>query len=80
MNVVGMMSVPKKNNLWRFLMNTNEIIDTLCNMSPALRKELLNKLVTFVLSDLSEAEKKELLQTVLAGQKKDRQVIEMVEH
>ncbi|MCG2775757.1 MAG: hypothetical protein L6406_08770 [Desulfobacterales bacterium] len=61
-------------------MNTNEIIDTLCNMSPALRKELLNKLVTFVLSDLSEAEKKELLQTVLAGQKKDRQVIEMVEH
>lgn len=61
-------------------MGKDRIEDILSGMSPALKKGLLNGLVASLLSDLKENEKKELLQAIVAGGKKNRQVIEMVEH
>jgi hypothetical protein len=61
-------------------MDKNKIGETLSSMSPALKKELLDRLVTSLLSDLNEQEKKELLQTVLTGSKKNRKLIDMVEY
>lgn len=61
-------------------MDEGKIQDILSGMGPSLKKELLNTLVTSLLSELKETEKKELLQTVVTGGRKNRQVIEMVEH
>lgn len=61
-------------------MGKGRIEDILSDMSPSLKKELLNGLVTSLLSDLKETEKKELLQAIVSGGRKNRQVIEMVEH
>lgn len=61
-------------------MDESKIGEALSSMSPALKKELLDNLVTSLLSDLNETEKKELLQTVLTGRKKNRKLVDMVEY
>ncbi len=61
-------------------MDNDKIEDILSNMSPVLKKELLNSLVTSLMNELNEAEKKDLLQTVLMGQKESRELAVMVEH
>ena len=60
-------------------MAREEIGEMFSNMSPALKKELLNDLVASLLSEVSEKDKKEVLQAVLAGRKGSGQVIDMVE-
>ncbi|NOY64747.1 MAG: hypothetical protein GXO97_05030 [Nitrospirae bacterium] len=61
-------------------MNESRINDILAHLDPSIKKELLNSLVNMLLEDLSETEKKELLHKVASGDKRNRQVIEMVEH
>ncbi len=61
-------------------MDKNKIGETLSSMSPVLKKELLDSLVTSLLSDLNETEKKELLQTILTGRKKNQKLVDMVEY
>lgn len=61
-------------------MGNDKIGDLLSSLSPELKKELLDGMVASLLSDLNEAEKKKLLQTVLAGRKESRELATMVEH
>ncbi len=61
-------------------MDDSKFLDTLFNMDPALRKDLLDRLVASLLSGLNEAEKKDVLQTVLSGRKKNKHLIDMVEY
>lgn len=61
-------------------MNDSRINDILVRLDPSMKKELLNSLVNMLLEDLSEIEKKELLHRVVSGGRKNRQVIDMVEH
>lgn len=61
-------------------MDKSKIGETLSNMSPALKKEFLDSLMTSLLSDLNETEKRKLLQSVLTGRKKNRELVEMVEY
>ncbi len=61
-------------------MDDSKFLDTLFNMDPALRKDLLDRLVASLINGLNEAEKKEVLQTVLTGRKKNKRLIDMVEY
>lgn len=61
-------------------MNKERLEDVLLGLGPAVKKEMLDALVKFLLSDLQETEKKELLQKVVAGGRENRQVIDMVDH
>ena len=61
-------------------MDKSKIGETLSNMSPALKKEFLDSLMTSLLSDLNKTEKRKLLQSVLTGRKKNRKLVEMVEY
>ena len=56
-------------------MDKSKIGETLSSMSPALKKETLDSRVISLLSDLNETEKKELLQAVLTGRKKNRKLV-----
>ncbi|MBZ0158240.1 MAG: hypothetical protein K8I29_18755 [Alphaproteobacteria bacterium] len=49
-------------------------------LNPAAKKELLDGLIVALLSDLDEAEKKEMLATVLTGRKQSQQLTAMVEY
>jgi len=70
----------RKENDEGYLMDDSKFLDTLFNMDPALRKDLLDRLVASLLSGLNEAEKKDVLQTVLSGRKKNKHLIDMVEY
>jgi hypothetical protein len=61
-------------------MTKKNIEDILSGASPALKKELLDSLLYFLVRDLNVAEKKEVLGVVLASQKNSGQVLDMVEH
>ncbi len=56
------------------------IRDVLSSLEPSVKKELLNSLVSMLIEELTEAEKKELLQRVATGGRKSREIIEMVEY
>jgi hypothetical protein len=60
-------------------MNKDKIDDLFSKMSPVLKKELLNDLVASLLKDVSETDKKQVLQSILAGRTGSGQVIDMVE-
>lgn len=60
-------------------MSNEEIADILSGMSPALKKELLERLTGALLNELGEKEKTALFQTVLKGRGKTPPVIDMVE-
>lgn len=61
-------------------MGEKEIKQILSGMSPTAKKDLLDGLVVHILSELGEDIKKEVLQTVIAGRKENRQLSAMVEH
>ncbi len=61
-------------------MSESTIQNILAGMSPSARKELLDKLVFALVSDLNETEKKETLQTVLSERKESQRLESMVEH
>ncbi len=54
--------------------------DILSVMSPSVKKKLLDNLIKSLLSDMQETEKKELFQKLVSGGRKNRQVIDMVDH
>jgi hypothetical protein len=58
----------------------DKIGETLSSLSPALKKEILHSLVAALLSDLTEEERIEFLQTVRTRREKSGELIEMVEH
>lgn len=60
-------------------MEKEKIGDLLSKLTPALKKELLNDLVSSLLKDVSETDKKQVLQSILAGRQGSGQVIDMVE-
>lgn len=64
----------------RYFMDDSKFLDSLLGMNPALRKDLLDRLVASLINGLNEAEKKEVLQTVLTGRKKNKRLIDMVEY
>jgi hypothetical protein len=61
-------------------MGEKEIKQMLSGMNPAAKRELLDGLVLHILSELNEDVKKDLLRTVVTGQKENRQLTSMVEH
>lgn len=61
-------------------MGEKEIKQMLSGMNPAAKKELLDGLVVHILSELNEDVKKDLLRTVVTGQKDNRQLASMVEY
>ncbi len=61
-------------------MSESKIEDILAGMSPSVKKELLDKLVFALVSDLNETEKKEMLQMVFNEPKESQRVASMVEH
>lgn len=60
-------------------MDGETIKNTFSRLEPSVKKEVLNSLVNMLIEELTEAEKKELLQRVAAGGRKGREMIEMVE-
>ena len=54
--------------------------EMISGLSPSLKKELLNELVASLLKEVSEEDKKQVLQAVLSSKKGSGQVIDMVEH
>jgi hypothetical protein len=61
-------------------MGERDITQMLSGMSPTAKKELLDGLVVHILSELNEDVKKDLLRTVVTGQKENRQLASMVEY
>jgi hypothetical protein len=61
-------------------MGEKDIKQLLSGMSLASKKELLDGLVVHILSELNEDVKKDLLRTVVTGQKDNRQLSSMVEY
>jgi len=61
-------------------MDDTKFLDSLLSMDPAFRKDLLDRLVASLINGLNEAEKKEVLQTVLTGRKKNKRLVDMVEY
>jgi len=61
-------------------MGEKDIKQMLSGMSAASKKEFLDGLVVHILSELNEDVKKDLLRTVVTGQKENRQLTSMVEH
>ncbi|MHB8846086.1 MAG: hypothetical protein ACYC7L_15205 [Nitrospirota bacterium] len=60
-------------------MDKDKMGELFSKMNPASRKELLNDLVAFLLKDVSAADKKEVLQSILSGRQGSGQVVDMVE-
>lgn len=60
-------------------MREEELKEIISHIDEATKKEILTSLVRLLLNDLMESEKKELLQMVAAGGRKNRHVIEMVD-
>ena len=50
------------------------------NLSPDLKKEILQTLVASLLEGLKEEEQKDILQSALTSPKKSRELIDMVGH
>lgn len=63
----------------RCVMDTN-ITNLLSGLTLASKKEVLSNLVEILLRDLTDAEKKDLIQQVLLGRQQNRKLAEMVEH
>ncbi len=61
-------------------MGKHEVKDFLSGMSTAEKKELLDMLVLTIMKELTETEKKELLQTAVTAQKESHRLTAMVEH
>lgn len=61
-------------------MGEKDIKHMLSGMSAASKKELLDGLVMHILSELNEDVKKDLIRTVVTGQKENRQLASMVEY
>jgi len=61
-------------------MGEKDIKQMLSGMSPMAKKELLDGLVVNILSELNEDVKKDLLRTIVTGQKENRQLASMVEY
>ena len=61
-------------------MGEKDIKQMLSGMSPMAKKELLDGLVVHILSELNEDVKKDLLRTIVTGQKENRQLASMVEY
>ncbi len=61
-------------------MNNNLDKEALAKLSSTKKKELLGRLFTSLLDDLSDTEKKALLQKIMIEGHQDKPVIEMVEH
>ncbi len=61
-------------------MAKENIEDILSGVSPALKKELLDKLVSSLLRDLNDKEKKEVLGTVLVSRQSSGLAIDMAGH
>ncbi|GBD98384.1 hypothetical protein BMS3Abin07_00396 [bacterium BMS3Abin07] len=61
-------------------MAKDNIAEILSDLTPAVKRELLDGLVKSLLSELIETEKKELLQKIVSGGRENRQMIDMVEH
>ncbi|NOZ69797.1 MAG: hypothetical protein GXP46_11280 [Deferribacteres bacterium] len=61
-------------------MPDDKVEDILSGLRPSVKKELLDNIVKSLLNDMQEREKKELLQKLVSGGRKNRQVIDMVEH
>lgn len=60
-------------------MEKKKISDILSGVHSTSKKELLNNLVASLLKELNEPDKKEVLQTLLAGRTGSGQTIDMVE-
>ena len=61
-------------------MGNNKIGETLVGLSPDLKKEMLQSLVASLLVDLSEEEKKDVLQGALINHKRSPELVDMVGH
>lgn len=61
-------------------MGEKDIAQLLSGMTPAAKKEFLDGLVVNILSELNEDVKKDLLRTVVTGQRDNRQLSSMVEY
>lgn len=60
-------------------MGKKDIKDMLSGVNPAQKKELLGKLLTALLCDLNETDKKEALRGVLTNRESSGHIIDMVE-
>lgn len=61
-------------------MSEGEAADILSGMSSDAKRKILSELVSSLISGMSDIEKKEMIQSVLIGQKENRQLSSMVEH
>lgn len=61
-------------------MGEKDIKHLLAGMSAASKKELLDGIVVHILSELNEDVRKDLLRTVVTGQKENLQLASMVEY
>ncbi len=61
-------------------MGKQNVENILSGMSKEDKKEVLDTLVLAILKDLTEAEKRELLQTAVVSQKESHRLTAMVEH
>ncbi len=61
-------------------MSERKIENVLKGLSPAMKKDVLDNLVFALLSELSESDRKEMLNAALAGRKDNQRLVSMVEH
>ena len=61
-------------------MDKNNIGEFLGDLSPNLKKEILQALVVSLLEGMKEEEKKNILQSALASAQKSRELVDMVGH
>ncbi len=61
-------------------MGKRDVENILSGMSMEDKKEVLDTLVLTILKDLTETEKRELLQTAVVAQKESHRLTAMVEH
>jgi|APMed6443717190_1056831.scaffolds.fasta_scaffold47820_3 hypothetical protein len=61
-------------------MGGKNISEFLYNLSPDLKKEILQTLVASLIEGLEEKEQKEILQSALTSSQKSRELIDMVGH
>jgi hypothetical protein len=61
-------------------MREKNIDEILGNLSPDLKKEILQTLVAYLLEGLKEDEQKDILQSALTSPRKSRELIDMVGH
>ena len=61
-------------------MREKNIDEILGNLSPDLKKEILQTLVAYLLEGLKEDEQKYILQSALTSPRKSRELIDMVGH